>query len=181
LAYIYPAILFQMIHFTAAIQKFAEQGEKTGWSYVTIPPDIAEKLKPGFKKSYRVKGKLDNHPIAQMALLPMGNGAFILPLKADLRKLIHKNKGAMLKLSLEEDKKPLELCTELVECLEDAPIAKKKFMSLPPSHQMYYSKWIDSGKTAQTRAKRIGLTILGMEKNLTYAEMLKLNAQSVNK
>ncbi len=66
----------------------------------TIPPDIAEKLKPGFKKSFRVKGKLDKYPIAQQALLPMGNGEFILPLKASLRKAIHKNKGAMLKLSL---------------------------------------------------------------------------------
>lgn len=59
-----------MVQFTAVIQQFAEQGEKTGWSYVTIPADIAQKLKPGNKKSFRVKGKLDAHPIAQQALLP---------------------------------------------------------------------------------------------------------------
>jgi hypothetical protein len=170
-----------MVQFTAVIQQFAEQGEKTGWSYVTIPPDISEKLKPGFRKSFRVKGKLDAFPIAQQALLPMGNGEFILPLRASLRKAIHKNKGAMLKVSLEEDKKPLKLNAELVECFADAPKAEKKFYGLPQSHQMYYSKWIESAKTVETRAKRIGLTILSMEKNLTYAEMLRLNAQSVNK
>jgi hypothetical protein len=170
-----------MVQFTAQIQQFAEQGEKTGWSYVTIPPDIAGKLKPGFKKSFRVKGKLDAYPIVQMALLPMGNGEFILPLKAGLRKAIHKNKGAMLRLSLEEDKKPLQISAELLECLEDTPKAKKKFNEIPRSHQTYYSNWIKSAKTSETRAKRIGLTILAMEKNMTFGEMLRLNAQSVNK
>ena len=170
-----------MVQFTAVILQFAEQGEKTGWSYVNIPPEIAGQLKPGYKKSFRVKGKLDNHPIRQQALIPMGGGDFILPLKASLRKAIHKNKGAMLKLSLEEDKKLPELNTELLECLADAPKAEKNFKSLPRSHQMYYSKWIESAKTIQTRAKRIGLTITAMEKKLSYGEMLRLNAQAVNK
>ena len=170
-----------MVQFTATIEQFAEQGEKTGWSYVTIPPDIAEELKPGFKKSFRVKGKLDAYPIAQQALLPMGNGSFILPLKASLRKAIHKNKGAMLKLILEVDKKPLKISAELLECLADSPKAEKKFTSMPHSHQMYYSNWIESAKTVETKAKRIGLTILAMEKNLSYGEVLRLNAQAVNK
>jgi hypothetical protein len=170
-----------MVQFTAVIQQFGEQGEKTGWSYITIPSDISEKIKPGFKKSFRVKGKLDSFPIAQQALLPMGSGAYILPLKASLRKAIHKNKGAMLKVFLEEDKKPLVVNEELMECLTDSPKAKKKFSALPRSHQMYYSKWIESAKTIGTRAKRIGLTIMAMEKNMTYAEMLRLNAQTVNK
>jgi Domain of unknown function (DUF1905)/Bacteriocin-protection, YdeI or OmpD-Associated len=181
LLYLYRQSPYCMVQFTAVIQQFAEQGEKTGWSYITVPQDIAERLKPGFKKSFRVKGKLDAHSIAQQALLPMGNGSFILPLNAELRKAVHKNKGAMLKISLEEDKKPLEVIAELLECLVDSPRAEKKFKTLPRSHQMYYSKWIESAKTIETRAKRIGLTITAMEKNMTYGEMLRLNAQSVNK
>jgi len=170
-----------MVRLTATIQQFKEQGEKTGWSYVAIPADVAEKLKPGFRKSFRVKGKLDDHSISQTALLPMGNGEFILPLNSAIRKAIHKKKGAMVNLSLSEDSKPLQLSADLVECLSDAPAAEKKFTSLPRSHQMYYSKWIDSAKTTQTKAKRIQLTIQAMERNLTYGEMLKLNAQSVHK
>lgn len=170
-----------MVKFTTTIQQFAEQGEKTGWSYIVIPADLAEKLKPGFKKSFRVKGKLDSYSILQQALLPMGNGEFILPLKASVRKAIHKNKGAMLSVSLELDVKPLKVSAELMECIADSPMAEKKFRSLPPSHQMYYSKWIESARTTATKAKRIGLTISAMEKNMSYAEMLKLNAQSVNK
>ena len=170
-----------MISFTAIIEQFGEKGEKTGWTFVGIPPDIAEQLKPGHKKSFRVKGKLDGHSIKQQALIPMGGGSYILPLKASLRKAIHKHKGAQLKLSLEEDKKPPELNRELLKCLADAPKAEKKFLALPRSHQMYYSNWIDSAKTIQTQAKRIGLTITSMEKNLSFGEMLRWNAQSVNK
>ncbi|HET7003264.1 MAG TPA: YdeI/OmpD-associated family protein [Puia sp.] len=170
-----------MVEYSTTILQFAEKGEKTGWSYVCIPPDVAEKLKPGFKKSFRVKGKLDNYPIARQALLPMGNGEFILPLKAAVRKAIHKNKGAMVKLILEEDSRVLKVSAELLECLSDSPKAEKRFKSLPPSHQMYYSNWIESAKTIDTKAKRIGLTIIAMEKNMTYGEMLKMNAQSVNK
>src|SRR5450755_2428845 len=116
-----------MVQFTAIIQQFGKKGEKTGWSYILIPADISEQLKPGFKKSFRVKGKLDTYSIAQQALLPMGNGSFILPLNASLRKAIHKNKGAMVKLSLAEDKKPLAVNAELLECFADSPRAEKKF------------------------------------------------------
>lgn len=170
-----------MVQFSAIIQQFAERGEKTGWSYITIPSDISEQLKPGFKKSFRVKGKLDAHPISQQALIPMGNGEFILPLNSSLRKALHKNKGSILQLHLIEDKKIPEVSAELLECLEDTPKAATNFKALPRSHQRYFSKWIESAKTIQTRAKRIGLTITAMEKNMSYAEMLRLNAQSVNK
>lgn len=170
-----------MVQFTAIIEQAGEMGEKTGWSYIIVPPDIAAQLKPGFKKSFRVKGKLDNYAIAQLALLPIGKGVFMMPLKAALRKAIRKNKGAMLKLSIEEDKKPLKISAELLECLADSPKAEKKFMALPKSHQMYYSKWIESAKTIPTRAKRIGMTISAMERNLNFGEMLRLNAQAVNK
>jgi hypothetical protein len=170
-----------MVTFTAVIEQAGEMGEKTGWSYIIVPPDIIAQLKPGFKKSFRVKGKLDAHSIAQQALLPIGKGVFMMPLNASLRKAIHKNKGAMLSLKLEEDKRPLKVSAELLECLADAPKAENKFRALPYSHQMYYSKWIESAKTVQTKSKRIAMTITAMEKNLTYAEMLRLNAQSVNK
>ena len=75
-----------MVSFTTTIHKFAQQGEKTGWTYIEIPVDIAEKLQPGNRKGFRVKGKLDNHKISNIALIPMGGGKFILTLNAALRK-----------------------------------------------------------------------------------------------
>ena len=67
-----------MITFITTIQKFEKQGEKTGWTYIEIPEAIATQLLPDNKKSFRVKGKLDNFEINGVALLPMGLGNFIL-------------------------------------------------------------------------------------------------------
>jgi hypothetical protein len=170
-----------MVRFSTTIRQFGQQGEKTGWTYISIPKDIAEKIRPGTKKSFRVKGKLDRHAITKTALLPMGDGHFIMPLNAAMRKAIRKGKGAMLQVQLEEDREPPAICPELLECLQDAPAALQHFDSLPGSHKLYYSKWIESAKTIQTKTKRIALTITALERKMSYAEMLRANAQAVNK
>jgi len=89
-----------VVQFNTTILQFAEQGEKTGWTYIRIPVDMAQKLKPGNKKTFRVKGKLDDHPIKNIALLPAGGGDFIMALNATMRKDIHKRKGSMLNWKL---------------------------------------------------------------------------------
>ena len=87
-----------MVRFTATIHRFGQQGEKTGWTYVEIPADLAQKMKPGNRKEFKAKGKLDKHPIERISLLPMGGGKFILVLNAQLRKAIGKKHGAMVKV-----------------------------------------------------------------------------------
>ena len=57
---------------TTTILRFGSQGEKTGWSYIVIPADIAQKLQPGNKKGFRTKGKLDDHKFSGKGLIPMG-------------------------------------------------------------------------------------------------------------
>lgn len=162
-----------MISFTTTILKFVKQGEKTGWTYISIPEDIAQQLKPGNRKSFTVKGKLDNLAIKQTVLLPMGDGSFILPLNAALRKAIAKNKGAMLKVQLTEDKTAYELNTAFLECLADEPAAKTHFESMPRSFQNYYSKWIESAKTEPTRTKRIALAVSSLAIKMDFGEMLR--------
>lgn len=58
-----------MLTFDAKINRFQEKGEKTGWTYIEIRPDQAEILNPGIKKSFRVKGFIDN--IANKSLLDL--------------------------------------------------------------------------------------------------------------
>ena len=77
-----------MVQFSAVLKKFKDKGEKTGWTYIDVPGKITEMLKPGNKKSFRVKGKLDNHSINGVALLPMGGGEFIMAINAEMRKAI---------------------------------------------------------------------------------------------
>lgn len=162
-----------MVRYTTTILKFAKQGEKTGWTYIEVPAGVAQRLKKGNKKSFRVKGKLDNHSIKQAALLPMGEGNFILPLNKDMRKAIGKRHGAMLKVQMEEDKSEFIFNADLMACLDDEPAAINYFKTLPASHQKYFSKWIDSAKTDSTKAKRIALTINSLSKGMGYGEMLR--------
>jgi len=162
-----------MVQYTTEILKFKQQGEKTGWSYIEVPANIAKKLKPGCKVSFRVKGKLDNFPIKQVALLPMGGGDFIIPINATLRRGIKKTKGATLNVQLEEDTNEFTFNADFIACLEDEPEALKFFKSQPGSHQKYFSKWIDSAKTDATKAKRIAMAVNGLARHLNYAEMLR--------
>jgi hypothetical protein len=162
-----------VISFKTTILQFAEQGEKTGWTYVEIPADLAQQLKPGNKKSFRVRGKLDGFAIAGVALLPMGEGNFIMPLNATMRKNIHKGKGAILKLSLEEDPKRPEIDRELMQCLKDEPGALLSFKKLNRSHQLYYSKWIQSAKTSATKTRRIAQAVSALGKGFHYGQMMR--------
>ena len=162
-----------MIKFTTTIQKFGAQGEKTGWTYLVIPAALAQQLSPGNKKSFRVKGKLDEHSISGMALIPMGEGNFIMALKADLRKAISKQKGATLQVQLQADTTPYQVNILLLECLDDEPAAMQYFKSLPSSHQHYFSKWIESAKTDSTKTKRVTMAVNAMSKRIDFGQMLR--------
>ncbi|MEO6722905.1 MAG: YdeI/OmpD-associated family protein [Ferruginibacter sp.] len=167
-----------MISYTTTILKFDKQGEKTGWTYIAVPEDIAQSIKPGNRKSFKVKGELDDHPIKQVALLPMGNGGFILPLNASIRKAIGKRKGAMLHVQITEDKVPYKLNQEFMECMADEPAAFEHFNSMPQSFKNYYSKWIDSAKTDPTRTKRIALAVSSLARKMDFGEMLRSQKKS---
>lgn len=163
-----------MIKFTTTILQFAEQGEKTGWTYIDIPVDIAQQLKPGNKRSFRVKGKLDKHAIKGISLLPAGGGNFIMPLNAALRKAIGKRRGAQVQVQLAEDDDPNPVtCPELMECLEDDPVALEFFNALAKSHRNYFMTWINSAKTQPTRDKRIAESVVALGKKQGFSEMLR--------
>jgi hypothetical protein len=162
-----------MIKFSTTLLKFDDKGEKTGWTYIDIPAELAEKLKPGAKKSFRLKGKIDNYSFAGIALWPMGEGDFILPLNAAIRKGIGKRKGAIVKVQFEVDESPVLLSSTLIECLADEPKAEAFFKQLPKSEQNYFSKWIDSAKTEPTKAKRIAQAINGFIKGYRFGEMIR--------
>jgi len=90
-----------------------------------------------------------------------------------MRKAIGKKHGAMVTVELTEDKSEFVFNNDLMECLQDEPAALDFFKTLPGSHQRYFSKWIDSAKTEQTKAKRIAQTVSALAKKLGYGEMLR--------
>jgi len=162
-----------MITFTTTILRFDQQGEKTGWTYIEIPDGIPEQLKPGNKKEFKVKGKLDQHSIKRMSLLPIGGGRFIMALNADIRKAIGKRKAAMVEVKLGADNSDFIFNAEFMLCLNDEPAALFFFNSLTGSHQRYFSKWIDNAKTDPTKTKRIAMAINALSKKMGYPEMMR--------
>ena len=93
-----------MVQLTTMMKRFDSQGEKTGWTYIEVPADLAQKLKPGNRKEFKVKGKIDKHVLSRVSLLPIGGGIFIMPVNANMRKAIGKKHGAMVKVQLTEDR-----------------------------------------------------------------------------
>lgn len=162
-----------MISFNTTIMKFGGQGEKTGWTYIPIPANIAVQLQPAHKKSFRVKGTLDAHPINGVALVPMGSGDYIMALNADLRKKLGKRKGATLNVQLTLDTVPYQINTSFMECMEDEPAALLYFKSLPLAHQHYFSKWIESAKSEPTQVKRISQAVSALALKMGYPEMIR--------
>jgi len=164
-----------MLKFSTDIRKYGRNGEKTGWTYIEIPAEMADKLNPGEKRSFRIKGKLDKLAVKALALIPIGGGVFVLPLNAGMRKELGKNKGdkLVLEITLDKNPDPVPLPDDLLQCLRDEPKAIKAFEALPGSHKKYYIRWINSAKTEPTRVKRIAGTVMAMERGMTYGELLR--------
>jgi len=87
-----------------------------------------------------------------------------------------KKQGDKIKVELELDS-DIVICAELLECLEDEPVAKAYFTKLAPSHQRYYSRWIESAKTDQTKIKRITQAVNAFSLKLSYGEMIRMNKE----
>src|ERR1051325_5216195 len=162
-----------MVRFTVTIQQDSRDPEKQGWSFIIINKTISNKLNPGVRKGFRVKGKLDNYEIKQTSLLPVSGERFMLPINARMRKATGKKAGDKLVVEMEVDKTKLKLSTDLLVCLKDEPTAEKYFKSLPPSHQRYFSNWIEGARTEPTRAKRIALTLAALSRQMHFGMMLR--------
>ena len=159
--------------FTAQLQRFGEKGEKTGWTYIDIPVDVTQTLKPGQKTAFRVKGTLDAYTIKQIALVPMGDGRFILAVNATMRRGIRKEEGATVQVALEADDTPLPLSADLMACLADDAVALDFFNTLPKGHQKYFSNWIEEAKTWETKTKLLTQAVVGLSMGMGYGEMIR--------
>jgi hypothetical protein len=162
-----------MTKFKTTLLQFAEQGEKTGWTYIEVPAKVALQLKPGNKKTFRVKGMLDDFAIKAVAIMPRGDGSFILPVNATMRKGIKKRKGATLQVQLEVDNNELKPPKALLDCLADDPEALAFFNSLAKGHQNYFGNWIKSAKTEPTKTKRIAQAVTALARKQDFGTMIR--------
>lgn len=159
--------------FNALLKKFGQHGEKSGWTYFELSAEIASRIKPGYKRSFRVKGKIDKVDVKGLATIPIGDGNFIVSINAPLRRLLGKSQGDQVSVKLTEDKEEYRINESLLECLRDEPRAFEHFNKMPPSHQKYYSRWIESARTNATQIKRIALTVNSLARGMNFGEMIR--------
>ena len=159
-----------MIKFTTQIE---DKKNYIGWIHIIVPADIAAKLHPEDKTSFRIKGMIDNYSFSGISLLPAGEGNYFMALNAGIRKKIIKQSGDEVTVQLEKDVSEYQLPEMLVTCLEDEPEAYKFFTSLPKGHQRYYGNWIDTAKTAETKVKRVAEIINALYSKQHFGQMMQ--------
>jgi hypothetical protein len=168
------------IQIEGVIKKFGSKGEKTGWTYFEIPALTAGQLFPGNKKSFRIKGFFDEVPVKQVALIPMGDGHFIIPLNASMRKALGKRDGNHMTMRIRVDRSEQETDQDFAACLEDDAAAREGFMKLAPSHRKYFSKWIADARTTPTKTRRIALALEALANRMDFGQMLRLRVRKNN-
>ena len=133
------------------LQRFPGKG---GWTYASIPVKLPKtKNKFSWRK---VRGKIDNFEINDFRLMPMGDGTIFLPIKFSIRKVIKKEAGDYVKIILYEDKSVYQVPQYILDCISmESQVIQNKFAALSESKQREYSKYIESVKSEDARAKRI--------------------------
>ncbi|MEX0361258.1 MAG: DUF1905 domain-containing protein [Allomuricauda sp.] len=145
---------------------------KGGWTYASIPGRIKGKSNAfGWVK---VKGFIDDFPIAQYNIMPLNDGHMFLPVKAAIRKKIEKWPGDYVQVVLFLDEDPMQIPKDIMECFRQEPASLlSTFQSLTQGQQKAYMDWIYAAKKEDTQADRIALMMHKLSKNLTLNQQEK--------
>jgi len=163
-----------MVTLQAEIERFEANGEKTGWSYIFIPQNIAEQIKADNRREVRVRGLIDQISVSGMCMMPVKFDGFILPLKKSLRKELRKECGASVVVQLEFDVDfKIEMPDDLEVCLAEEDELLERFLAMPKSHQNYFINWLNTAKTEPTRTKRLVMIVNAMFNRLDFGGMIR--------
>lgn len=160
------------IELEAILERYSKNADKTGWTYIFLDAATICQLTDE-KRSFKVCGKLDDYPIQQVTLLPVGNGDFILPFNAGMRKATGKKEGDKILVRLHVDNSEVLLSQDLLDILATDVAALQRFRTLTKGHQQYFSKWVESAKTMPTKTDRLAKCLYAMQNGLDYAQMIR--------
>ncbi|MFT5385711.1 MAG: hypothetical protein ACI81W_003120, partial [Saprospiraceae bacterium] len=139
------------------------------WTFAEIPEILQNKKAPfGW---VCVKGFIDDYELKQYKLMPMGNGQLFLPVKAAVRKIIGKQEGDYVKVTLYADDSPLEIPEEIIDCFaNEAKKTYETFLSFTAGEQKTYLDWVYAAKTVETKAQRIASMMERLQKKMRFGE-----------
>lgn len=168
------ATFVKMVTFSAEIERFESNGDKTGWSYVFVPQEIANQIKPDHRREFRVRGFLDQVKVNGMCMMPVKGDGFILPLKKELRRTLKKEEGHHLNIQLEFDADfKIEMPADLEICLAQEDGLLERFVAMTKSHQNYFINWLNTAKTEPTRTKRLVMIVNAIAHQWDFGMMIR--------
>ncbi|MFN0174266.1 MAG: YdeI/OmpD-associated family protein [Saprospiraceae bacterium] len=136
---------------------------------VNFPYDVQEVY--GVRGQVKVKVTFDGVPY-RGSLAKMGHHCHFLLVRKDIRKLIGKNAGDTVHVTVQRDteERIVEVPAELAELFGQNPAAQAYYEKLSYTHRKEYVQWINEAKRPETRQKRLDRTIemlLNNKKNPT--------------
>lgn len=141
------------------LEKFSGKG---GWTFVRLPEIPMEKRPFGLKK---VRGYIDDYEIKNFHLMPLGNGQLFLPVKAEIRKKIHKEEGDSVKVVLYNEEMTINVEEDFILCLKDDPDAWNNYLKFSEPEKKNYLEYINSSKNQDIVIERMAEAVNKISQN----------------
>lgn len=135
---------------------------KGAWYFIEFPHDVQELF--GTRAAVRIKGELNGVEIDR-ALMPTKSGLHVIALSGELRKKLKVREGDKVKAEIyrNPDQEELDVPEELAETLDFIPEFKAGWDKITIGRRRGICHWIGSGKSVETRAKRVAETLKRFE------------------
>jgi hypothetical protein len=148
--------------FKAVLEK-PDDGMDT--AFIRIPFQVYEVY--GTKGQVKVKATFDGEPYRGV-LANMGMDYHVIIVKKEIRKIIDKNVGDTISVTLmrDEEERKVEVPDDLKNALSKSAKATEFFNSLSYTNMKEYALWVSSAKKTETRQKRISDSIQKLLKGL---------------
>jgi hypothetical protein len=149
----------KIFRFTAEVIRPEGKGS---WYFIEFPHDVHELF--GTRAAVRIKGTLNGMDIDR-ALMPTKSGLHVIALSGALRKQLKVEEGDPVKAVIyrNPDQDELDVPEELAETLDFLPEFKAGWEKITIGRRRGICHWINSGKSVQTRAKRVAETLKRFE------------------
>jgi hypothetical protein len=160
------------LRFTSILEKSTN---KLWGSHLRVPKSVAEKLVRG--DSRRVLRTLNGSEAHQCALLPYGEGAFVLSVNKKWRNALHLKIGSEVKvgLQLDESKYGHPMPAELNESFRQDREGSRLFHSLTQGRQRTLLYIIGSARDPEVRAWRASIIVRHLGDNNGKINYKQLN------
>lgn len=139
------------------LQKSAGKG---GWTFLTMP--IFENLPKKKNSTVRVRGFIDAYELKDFHIWAMKKGTF-LAVKAEIRKVIKKEEGDTVKVTLWLDEPKMVIPEDFMVCLREEPKLLAHFEKYTDAKKKEVLDWIFSAKTDDDKIARIAKTLEKLE------------------